>query len=75
MEIDEKRQGLRFLKKCTITDEITSQIRIYPDKEKSADGEVRIHIENIRFPSENIRIGVKAIYEFTTKETVAEKYN
>ena len=74
MEVDDKVQGLRFIKKCSITDEITAQIRIYPHEDKSPDGEVQLHIDNMRYPREGIRVGVKSVYRFTEELTIAEKH-
>lgn len=69
-ETDEKVGGGRFIKKCSISNEISQQTRIYPFITET--GETWLKVESTRYPTENVRIVVKATYKPTTRQVAAD---
>lgn len=71
MELDDATKGVRFIKKCTITDEIVSQIRLYPDK-KDDDGHMQIIVENNRY-RDYVKVSIHARYHHTDEKALGER--
>lgn len=70
LETEEKTKGIRLFTKCTVTDEISSQVRIYTE---GTGEDLRVIIENNRTPRLDSKISIFGRYKETDEKPLGEE--